>query len=198
MATSSDPPPLTRRTPVDEVRAVIRRPVPAGGHPLHWNCWTNVKLAHQLEAERFLSELGPYPGGFAGRGVVIVGGGKYLPSAFVCARMLRQVGCRLPVQLWHLGDEEWDGRYDDLLRGHGVERVDATAHPAAAATRGLCPFPDAARHRGPVHPPFQLKSFAALHCPFEEVLVLDADVYPAADPTPLFDHPAVVAAGGLY
>ena len=44
---------------------------------------------------------------FTGRGVVICGGGaKYFPCVYVCVRVLRAVGCVLPIEVWHLGAAE--------------------------------------------------------------------------------------------
>ena len=59
-------------------------------------------------ADAFVRAAPPYPAGrFAGRGIVVCGGGeKYFPCAWVCLRMLRRVGCGLPVELWHIGQEE--------------------------------------------------------------------------------------------
>ena len=43
----------------------------------------------------------------ADRGIVICGGGeRYLPSAYVLVRVLRHLGCGLPVEVWHLGEGE--------------------------------------------------------------------------------------------
>jgi len=36
----------------------------------------------------------------AGRGIVICGGGSYLPSAYVAIRHVRRTGCSLPIELW--------------------------------------------------------------------------------------------------
>ncbi len=142
-------------------------------------------------SKSFAASIPPYPPGkYAGRGVVIVGGGKYWPSTYVTVRMLRHVGCALPVQVWYLGEPEQDDRYNALLAPFGVEVVDATTHPAAAMSRGLTGFPGMA--------PFGAKSFAVLNSPFEEVLSIDADNYPCVDPTVLFDCPRYKLTGGIY
>ncbi|GIW83170.1 MAG: hypothetical protein KatS3mg105_4977 [Gemmatales bacterium] len=39
-----------------------------------------------------------------GRGIVIAAGGvKFQINAWVCIRMLRDLGCQLPIQCWYLG-----------------------------------------------------------------------------------------------
>ncbi len=161
-----------------------------------WPSEPATKKAHHIAADQFLLKLEPYPddGRFAGRGVVIVGGGKYFASAYVAARMLRHVGCTLPVQIWYLGDAERNERIEALLKPLGVECVDALSLPRVY--RNLTGFWDS--QRGSVHPPFQLKSFAALYSPFEEVLVLDADNYPCVDPSFLFDEPGYRETGGAF
>jgi hypothetical protein len=144
----------------------------------------SCNVRYHLGADQFLATLSGYPSGvYSGRGVVIAGGGKYWPSAYVSARMLRHVGCTLPIQIWHLRGEA-DPRYERLLAPHGVTVVDADRHPARAARR--------------IVNGFELKLFATINAPFEEVLFLDADNYPCADPTPLFDEPRYRASGGVY
>ena len=165
--------------------------------PKGWATSPDVQRAHQIAADAFLFSLPEYPAGrYAGRGVVIVGGGKYWPGVYVTVRMLRHVGCTLPVQVWHLGDAERDDRYVELLAPLGVEVVGALAHPAAKSCRSLTGFPDCDRQG--THPPFEAKSFAVLHSPFEEVLSLDADNYPCADPTALFADPRYRATGAAF
>lgn len=150
-----------------------------GRHP-------NIALAKQ-----FAMNIPPYPEGrFRGRGVVISGGGPYWPGAYVAARMLRTVGCTLPIQVWYLGGRERNDRIATLLAPYGVEAVDALAHPAGNLYRNVRGFPG--------HPPFQAKSFAALHCPFEEVLLLDADNYPCRNPTILFEESRYRLTGGIF
>ncbi len=151
------------------------------------------KEPHPLIAEShdFAVSIPSYPHGrYSGRGIVICGGGKYWPSVYVTVRMIRHVGCTLPIQVWYLGDAERDERYTALLSPHGVEVVDALAHPAAAETRGLMGFQG--------QPPFEVKSFAVLHSPFEEVLYLDADCYPCADPTEIFSESRYRYTGGVF
>ena len=51
--------------------------------------------------------------------------------------MLRHVGCSLPIQLWHLGKHEVDGRMRCLLAPFAVECVDAEASAEWSAPRKL-------------------------------------------------------------
>jgi hypothetical protein len=140
--------------------------------PDGWRHWPNTRAAHALLVERFLANMPAYPSGcFAGRGAVLCGGGNYEAGAYVACRMLRHVGWRHPIQVWHLGEQEPIG--DRLRRLADIEVVDADTHPARRGRRTL---------RG-----WEMKIFAALNCPFEEVLFLDADAYPVYDPDECFE-----------
>jgi ADP-heptose:LPS heptosyltransferase len=139
----------------------------------------------RLACEAFIQTIPEYSGTFKGRGIVICGGGiKYLPGAWVCIRMLRQLGCLLPIQLWHLGPAEVDRQIKALFCEVGVECVDALAlrktHPA--------------RRLGG----WELKAYALLHSPFREVLLLDADNVPVANPEYLFETPQFQKIGAIF
>ena len=125
-------------------------------------------------AEEFIASIDDYPDTYQGRGIVICAGGvTYFTNAWVCISMLRRVGCRLPIQLWYLGRSELDERMEELVAPLGVECIDATAMTLRHPARIL---------RG-----WEIKPYAILHCPFREVLLLDADNCVASDPEALFD-----------
>jgi Mannosyltransferase putative len=127
------------------------------------------------KADAFLAAVPKYPKGrYKGRGVVIAGGGdRYFASLYVTIRALRHVGCRLPIQVWYLGRlDEMPAEKQAILAPYGVECVDADEvrlrHPARMLNG------------------WELKVFATLHSPFEEILFLDADCYPCRRPDFLF------------
>src|SRR5882724_4019955 len=95
-----------------------------------------------------------YPGG-KGRGIVVVGGGRYLASAYLCLRHLRDRGCSLPVQLWHLGPAEIPDFWVRLARPLDVSMVDALRALGARDFRRLGGW--------------ECKIHAIAGCPFEEV-----------------------------
>jgi len=139
----------------------------------------------RLACNRFIQNLPEYPGGCQGRGIVICGGGvRYFTNAWVCINVLRQRGCRLPIQLWHLGQRELDHGMRELVAPLGVECVDAAK----------------VRHRHPVRllGGWQLKPYAVLYSPFAEVLLLDADNVPIRDPEFLFDAPEYRSTGAVF
>ncbi len=128
----------------------------------------------------------PFPAGrFAGRGIVICGGGeKYLPSVYVLVRLLRHLRCTLPVEVWHLGEAEMPADLRGMLAELGAVCVDG------AAMRRIHPV----RRLGG----WELKCYALMHSAFAEVLLLDADNCPVRDPAFLFDTPEYRRHGAIF
>jgi hypothetical protein len=155
--------------------------------PEGWWEWPNVQEAHRRLADAHVERIGAFPGGAPSRGVVIVGGGKYFASAYVTIRVLRRVGCRLPIELWHFAEE-----MDDAMRSLAAEWDVTCVDADALARRRPYRFLD---HwwRG-----WQLKAYALLHTSFHEVLLLDADSYPVRNPEFLFDWPEYRRLGAVF
>lgn len=141
---------------------------------------------HQQRLNNLVAEEHVYPEGkFAGRGIVICAGGeRYFTNAWVCVHILRMHGCKLPIQFWHLGPAEMTDEMRELVKPLGVECVDAyevrKEHPARILNG------------------WELKAFALLHCPFAEVLFLDADNVALRDPEFLFDTPQYQQTGAIF
>ena len=75
------------------------------GSPSSRSCLTEANALEKLNEA--VAAVRPYPGSFEGRGIVIPGGGaRYFPCAWICIRTLREQGCCLPIELWHLGPDE--------------------------------------------------------------------------------------------
>jgi hypothetical protein len=125
-------------------------------------------------------------GRFAGRGIVMcAGGARFFTCAWVCISLLRrELGCTLPIEVWHLGPEEMGPPMRALLDELGAHPVDALEvakqHPVE-------------RLGG-----WELKAYALLHSRFSEVLLLDADNVPVKDPAYLFDRPEFRDTGALF
>ena len=127
------------------------------------------------------------PGHFAGRGIVsCAGGDKFFACFWVQLRMLRHLGCALPVEVWHLGRSEMDPEMRLLLEAEGVTVVDAFE-----VIKQL-PVPPR-RLNG-----WELKPFAVIHSRFAEVLFLDADCVPVIDPSGLFDDAGYQRHGAIF
>jgi FkbM family methyltransferase len=178
-------PVISPRSPISAVRDLFR--LSNAVHPERWWTWPNVREAFRQLTIEAIDNLESYPGGFSDRGIVILGGGKYFASAYVTIRVLRRVGCRLPIQLWHLS-EELTAAERVLVTAQDVECVDGEAR---------------ARQTGfPLHATWwkgwQLKPFAIIHAPFREILYLDADCYPTRDPTFLFSERRYLERGAVF
>lgn len=131
---------------------------------------------------------GPYAGHQAPRGIVIgAGGAKFFGCCWAAIATLRRVGCRLPIEVWHLGRAEMDPEMEAALHAvDGVRIVDA--HQVAA--------------RLPCWPRilngWELKPFSVLHSQFREVLYLDADNLAVHDPSYLFESAEFRATGAIF
>ena len=111
-----------------------------------------------------------------GRGIVIcAGGSRYFPCAWVCINMLRRQGCELPIELWHLNAAEINSAMRELVEPLGVTCVNAQEVRKIHPVRTLNGW--------------ELKAFALLNSPFQEVLLLDADNVPAGRPGLFFSKP---------
>lgn len=137
------------------------------------------------QVDRQVAECAPFPeGSFQGKGVVICGGGRYWPSVWVSVKRLRAAGCRLPIELWHLGPDELGSREISLLAPLGVQCVDGLAVRQRYPARILNGW--------------ELKAYAVIHSRFSEVLFLDADNVAVRDPTYLFGSPEYLHHGSLF
>ena len=77
-----------------------------------------------------------------GRGIVIAAGGvKFQINAWVCIRMLRDLGCQLPIQCWYLGDPERNRAWEQIVASYGVEWNQYTVRLSnGSSSRTLCGF----------------------------------------------------------
>jgi len=98
--------------------------------------------------------------------------------------MLRRVGCRLPIEVWARDGKELDPTIRRLLKPLGVRCVNAESVQRKFPTN--------------VRGGWELKPFSILHSRFREVLFLDADNVPVADPTRLFDAPEYQNTGAVF
>lgn len=126
------------------------------------------------------------PPSAAGRGIVVcAGGATMLTNAYVLVRTLRDIlGCKLPIEIWHMGSAEMPALLARLFEALGCRIVDAVA----------------VRDRFPaaIHDGWQLKSYALLHSGFEDVILLDADQVPLIDPETVFDWRQFREAGAVF
>ncbi|MGO8928023.1 MAG: glycosyltransferase family 9 protein [Limisphaerales bacterium] len=124
----------------------------------------------------------PYERQFKGRGIVTCAGGcTYFTNAWILIKMLRHCGCKLPIELWHFGEEEMDAKMRQIISDLDVQ------------CRDVSPFCLTSSRTG-----WALKTVAIARSSFEEVLYLDADNVAAQDPSFLFDIPQYEETGALF
>jgi ADP-heptose:LPS heptosyltransferase len=139
--------------------------------------WPPGPSAAHLAALRLYAEAAfDPPAGLAGRGLVTAGEGAYWPGVEVLVKTLREVGCALPVLAFYRSTA--GAARPHRLAGLGCECVDL----------------DATDYQPPGVPPDrpQWAGWAAKlemmrRAPWRDVLWLDSDAWPAADPSFLLD-----------
>lgn len=131
----------------------------------------------------------------SGKGIVIAGGGKYLDWCIVLVRWLRELGCQLPVQVWHLGAIEMPEWGRKALAKYGAEPVDAMQMLKMHPHRMIMQY---VAQKKWTYAGWTLKNYALTHCPWEDVLFLDADCFPCVNPEELFREPEVRAKGTIF
>jgi hypothetical protein len=148
----------------------LRDPLPEpeiSGRPLAWRESDEVRQQHVAALAAVAAASYAPPADLAGDGILYCGEGRFWPGIVIGVRLLRDTGCRLPVQIWHNGPI-----------GHELDNVDGVRLVDAAAFRRGHP---ARILRG-----WEIKTWAILHSGFRRIFYLDADAYAVNDPTPLF------------
>jgi Mannosyltransferase putative len=137
----------------------------------------------------YVNSLSPYPSrNFQGRGIVMIGGnGKTLDLILITLRMLRELNCKLPVEVWHLPGEITITD-ENVLKGLGAIPRDFGGRNVLIPMREI-----KGREKN-----FQIKVAAWVNSAFEEIIALDSDVMPVRDPTYLFDTPEYQRTGQIF
>ncbi len=161
---------------------------PPGPWPDGWEGYPSVIRAFQEMYDHAANNPPPPPEFPIERGIVICSGGwRFFPSLYVTVRMIRHVGCDLPIQVWYQGDlNEFDIRMEAALRPYGVGWICANSFLRERDMPRRCLGG------------WELKPLAAAYCPFREVISLDADSYPAYDPELFMDHPEYQRVGAAF
>jgi Mannosyltransferase putative len=121
---------------------------------------------------------------FEGSGVVICAGGPYVPSAYVVVRLLRRLGVRLPIEIWHVGENEipewarrafapWDVDFHDVMLFY--------------------PNRPQSELQG-----WPIKTAALVNSKLRHTLFLDADCFPLRNPEFLFSSDEYKRLGALF
>lgn len=168
---------LNPKSKVTDILYCIKN-TPPGGWVEEAYKWDNFQEAYRIlsaeRAARIAEETYP-EGRFSGRGIVMCGGGqKYFPSMFVNLRMLRLIGCTLPIEVYYIGVKEMDSKMIDILEAiDNVKCIDATHLEKKYPIR--------------IHGGWESKVYSIINSSFEEVLMLDADNTALVNPDYLFE-----------
>ncbi len=166
-------------------QAVIAQKTVRKGEACKWQSDALEGMVFREASEKFIKNTPEYPDHFAGRGIVICAGGtRYLACAWVCTNMLRKWGCKLPIEIWHLGKREASNKIRHLFKKRGVNFVDALEMRKAHPARTLEGWP--------------LKAYAIINCRFKNVLLLDADNVPIRNPEYLFKCQEFKKTGAVF
>jgi hypothetical protein len=135
-------------------------------------------------SERFYRRIPECPTHFNGRGIVIcVGGLADFARGWVCLKMLRQLSCALPVELWHWGCQERITEMEGLLRPLTVRCVALAEFSKQRANLSF--------NAG------EVAAYTISHSAFQEVLLLDPATVPAANPDYLFEQAGYQEGGAM-
>lgn len=136
-------------------------------------------------ADKFIRSIQPSPGRFSGRGILIpVQNSADFTNAWVCTRILRQLGCKLPIQLWHLGESELAAPMRRWLKPYQAKCISAKRMQNASI--------------GGIKEADQLKPFMLLSSSFKEVLLLEPNTVPVVNPEYLFEDSPFIQAGAVF
>lgn len=152
--------------------------------PEGWKSWKVTPIAFRECFQELCKHSAKAPDNFSGRGIVIGAGGEtYFKNAWCVAHHLRKHGCTLPIQFWYLGSNEMDPNMLKACDSVGIQCVDATK----------------VTYKKPrILAGWELKPYSVINSPFEEVLYLDADSFPAKNPEYLFDLPEYRDLGAIF
>lgn len=131
---------------------------------------TDAQVARTSHVE-VTKKLVPYPSHlFSGQGIVILAGGRYTGFATTGLGMLREIGSKLPIEVWVKDQSEEREAWCIELAKEGV------------ACRRLSDYMDTEL----LEHGYQLKISAILFSSFERILFLDADNVPVVNPDVIF------------
>lgn len=132
--------------------------------------WEITEFIKSLEQESYEDR------NVSGRGILYSCHPGILKSTIISIKMLRQTGCRLPVQVWHM---------DELQSSH----IKVLESLGGVSVHDLTGFVGSSSFNAEVSDTrlYQTKALALLHSTLQKVLFLDGDNLPVQNPSFLFD-----------
>ena len=143
-------------------------------------------ITPRTQAADFILNSSPYSATeHSEKGIVICAGGPvYFTQAWVLIRILRDLGCKLPIELWYRGPDELNDELRHLVSPYQVKCIDAfDLCQQQNIDTLIC---------------WTIKPFAILNSSFAEVLYLDVDNVPTRNPEYLFDDSEYIRTGSLF
>ena len=133
--------------------------------------------------------------GFKGRGIIYTASGRTLQRALASIRIIRERhDCRLPIQVWYMGEELNADQRAQLRAIPDVEPKDLLVEQ-----RKFDEFADfKVGHAYGSNRNYHIKTLVLLLSEFEEFLYLDSDNMPLQNPETLFDTIEYRATGALF
>lgn len=121
---------------------------------------------------------------FKGRGFVICAGGKYVKLAIHAIKIIRLLGCQLPVEVFYNGSEDMnETQHEYLAKMKGVKVVNLQDF-LNTKELGL--------------ETWDMKPFAMLVSSFSEAILMDADTVFVHNPEDLFKDPGYANTGTVF
>ncbi|KAG2184675.1 hypothetical protein INT43_000588 [Umbelopsis isabellina] len=162
----------------------------------HLQFWQNLAPSaiqtYQNDWQEFVTNLPPYSNysqQFEGTGIVFTAGNKdTLNRTVTVIKLLRQYGCNLPVEVWHLDDE----------KPNDIENEELLSLNAASKDLSDSKLVRPIQKKRDAEKQFQIKAAAILNSKFEQVLYLDSDNIPTRDPEYLFSSKEYQETGALF
>lgn len=119
------------------------------------------------------------------RGIVTTAGGKYLPVAVLSVHMLRETGCKLPVEVFLATQDEWDPEI--------CENVFPRLNTRCVVLDNI--FDNVHQNETLKIDKYQYKILSVVFSSFEEVMFIDSDCLPIHNPTEYFDSEPFIQTG---
>jgi hypothetical protein len=132
-----------------------------------------------------ISRIPSSPGFINKPAIVIPTGGKYTVNAYLNIKMLRHLGCTLPIECWYLGRAERHEKLFMLLADLGVDLINAIE------------FQEEYDIKHNSLNGWELKSFAIKHSKYAHIIMMDSDVMSVKPLEYIFDCPAYKDTGIL-
>ncbi|KAJ3005201.1 hypothetical protein HKX48_000809 [Thoreauomyces humboldtii] len=126
---------------------------------------------------------------YAGRGIVMTTGDEHTKFAINTIRMIRDLGCTLPVQIFYANNLDLNQANRAILGAlSDVELVDIS---------NLIDINAAGRGKPLRHVGWAMKPFAMFASKFKEIILVDADVMFLQNPEVMFDYSSYQETGVL-